>query len=61
MDAAAHVLDLHVPQPGRGGPYAVGGRQGLQALAVPDVEGQSQWFGVAQFGAQAVEVGQCGQ
>ncbi|CAM5658249.1 hypothetical protein SROCM77S_01131 [Streptomyces rochei] len=45
VDAAAHVLDLHVPQPGRGGPYAVGGRQGLQALAVPDVEGQSQCSG----------------
>jgi hypothetical protein len=46
MDAAAYVLDLDVPEPGTGGAYAVGGREGFEALAVTDVERQTEGFRV---------------
>lgn len=61
VDAAAHVLDLDVPQPWRGGAYALGGREGFEALAVADVEGQAEVLGVAEDVTQAVEVGEGGQ
>ncbi len=63
MDAAPHVLDLDVPQPGGDGADAVGGRERFEALAVADVEGQAEHFrrGVAQFLAEVVEVGDRGE
>ncbi len=61
VDAAAHVLDLDVAQPGGGGAHAVGGREGFEALAVADVEGEAEGFGVAEGAAEAVEVGEGGE
>ncbi len=61
VDAAAHVLDLHVPQPGSGLADAVGGREGFQALAVADVQGEAERLGVAEGAAQMVEVGEGGE
>lgn len=61
VDAAAHVLDLHVAQPGGGGAYAVGGRERFEALAVADVQGQAEVVGVAEGAAQGVEVGEGGE
>ena len=61
VDAAAHVLDLDVAQPGGGGADAVGWREGFEALAVADVEGEAEGVGAAECGAQAVEVGEGGE
>ena len=58
VDAAAHVLDLDVAQPGRGGADAVGGREGFEALAVADVEGETEGVGAAEGSAEPVEVGE---
>ncbi|CAM5470629.1 hypothetical protein STENM223S_08253 [Streptomyces tendae] len=61
VDAAAHVLDLHVPQPGCGLADAVGGCEGFQALAVADVQGEAERLGVAEGVPQVVEVGEGGE
>jgi hypothetical protein len=61
VDTAPHVLDLDVPQPWGGVADAVGGREAFEALAVADVEGESERFGVAEDAAKAVEVGQGGE
>src|SRR6185312_16945529 len=61
VDAAAHVLDLDVAQPRGGVAYAVGGWEGFEALAVAEVQGEAEGFGVAERAAQAVEVGEGGE
>ncbi len=42
VNAAAHVLDLHVDHPVRGPTDAVGNGCRLEATAMPDVEGQAE-------------------
>ena len=61
MDAAPHVLDLHMAEPGRGGADAVGGRLRFQALAVADVEREPEGGRVAERRAEPVEAGEIGQ
>lgn len=61
VDATAHVLDLDVAEPGRGGADAVGWREWFEALAVADVEGEAEGGGAVEGLAEAVEVGERGE